>query len=162
MGDSPRQEATNDIYGQISNYKAPYSPDQLLKKNQDFYKLGANEINKSFGSSINRNTNATAQRLAGQGIKGGATYEDTIKASNNPIYANKSDALTRLESSKAGSELNILDKANTDKISQIMLQLRAAGLLSDSNTWDDILGGVQTIGNLASGAGALGWKPFGA
>jgi len=150
MGSSPRQQAGDQFYQKAQSYQSPYNGQQFMSGINDFYKSGANDLKKSYASDINRNTRATGQRLAGQGVTGGATYEDTIKNANNPIYSRESSALSRLNTSKAGAKVNAMQTVNEDAYKKMMLNLRSIGLLSDTNTWDDVFGGLNAAANVTS------------
>ena len=151
MGDSPQQKAVSSINSTLTNYSPKYSAKDYIDNLDKYYTIGKNNINKSFAKDVTKNTGSIAQRLAGSGITSGATYEDSIKAGNDSIYKNKALALDNLEQGEVGAKTKAMDTFNNLDLQKIMLQLRVAGLLSNTNTWDDILGGIQTAGNIGTG-----------
>lgn len=150
MGESDRSKKAGQINSRLDNYTSPYGGKDYMANIDKYFKMGKDNINKSFTSDINRNTGSVAQRLAGQGVTGGATLEDSIKASNNPIYAKKAGALDNLETGHVGAQTDAMDTFNKLDLDKIMMQLRGAGLLSDSNTFDDIFSGLNAGANIAS------------
>jgi hypothetical protein len=150
MGSSPRSDAASSFYQSALNYQPAFNPTDYMKNIDAYFNQGQKALDTSYSGAINRSTKSATQRLAGQGITGGATVEDTIKSANNPIYSSKASATQGLETSRAGAKVTAMDTINNEKYKKMLLTLQSIGGLDSTNTWDDIFGGLTAGANVFS------------
>lgn len=189
MGSSQRDKAATSLQGQIgavnSNIKNRFNDYQIpfgyksMKSNLDTsYDIGRKNLSSEAASEMSNAAKQTTEGLASQGVTQGSILNTAVDKAKAPIITAKYRGLSNLTSNQAGQDIGLMNTENQNKFQttsaatnvdqanlaalfqKLGLNMNNLQNLSNSTTFDDILGGLLSAGNLAVGAGALGFSPF--
>lgn len=170
----------------FGNYSDPFGYDQMNSVLDKLYQSQQNVLTKNSANTIQRGQKDVASRLASQGITGGSVYNNQINKVTDNVGNSFADALEKLGIDRMGQNIGLMNTANQNKFrstsanQNVLMQNIMNALRKNQdqqqavNSWeqmdmqrdaqpnwlDDIFAGLGMAGSVASGAGALGWKPF--
>jgi len=186
-GNSDRENKAQGLYSDIgnfnptatnyfSNYQAPFSPQQQIGALNSATTQSGNLLKRQGARSVASARKSAASRAKAAGY-GGTIGQDLATGAGEAASANTTDALQQLQASATGQLPGIMNSANTQNlavtqgrqsadfqnISDMYKKFSSQGGLLDAfsndTTLDDILSGMTSMGNLASG-GANIYKAF--
>jgi hypothetical protein len=177
MGDSPREQETNQLMAEakkfnptvpnlFGNYQDPYSTSDILKATEAYTKKGIGDIQKNTATGIKRAGSGVGRRFAGAGVAKGSIFEDAVAGAENNVRVAGSDAVSKLQLGQLGQIPGILNQGNANKFRNtgasqgVMFKNKGnefgkfnllqglTSMLSDDTTFDDILSVLNTGGNI--------------
>lgn len=179
MGESPREQETNQLLGQIkgmnpnvanlfSNYKDPYGASDILKAVDAFTKSGIGRVQRDTATGIKRAGSGVARRFAGAGVTKGSIFEDAVAGAENNARVAGGNIISDLLQKQLGLTPGILEGENQRKFrttqanqnvlfgnkanefNKFGVQGNITQLLSDDTWFDDLLEILNTAGNIGT------------
>ena len=183
-GQSDQEKAAEGLYNEVGgmnatvknrfdNYENPYGFEDMSKKVNETFSGMENKINRETTDQIDEQQGGAASAMASRGITGGSVLSDTQSKVASDINRSKTNALANLGIGKSSAISGLMEyfnnmefgktKAASDvdfgnirnTMGKYGLKMSALGGLNDDTWLDDTLGVVNSLGNLAKGAGSL-------
>lgn len=178
----------NDFKGQdlsLGDYRS-FSADDMLGNVNSIYdtgmKTGTDLINKTFSKDINRAESNMGERLMSRGLNKGSVFNNAVAGAGEGLkgarYNAEQELTAGLTADKAKSTMGVqqftnqMDQGDAQYNSLAKLRkynaildglnskLSSVSMMDNTNTWDDILAGLNTAGNVATGGANLIDKAF--
>lgn len=152
----------------IGGFKYPYSTENILKSVDDTTKSSTNLIRKNTSTDISRASKNIATRYKGAGIGSGSILDDAIAKAGEGIRETGSETIGKVLNNSAALKPGIMQQGNMnelnltnmkqnywkDRLSAIFqkynTQMGATSGMSNTSTFEDIMGGVNFFAQLAS------------
>jgi len=173
---SDLQNQKFDVNNRFNGYKPQFGYGDMTSELDKLLSTQTGQLNRDAASTINSGNRDLGQRLASQGMTGGAAFNQMLNNNRNQVNSNKFNALSNLLANRQNQNVGLMNTANQNQfnIAQAGQQadfgnaqnrISKAGMLNqllmgrqnsvnqlDDTTWlDDILGIANTGANLYRG-----------
>lgn len=177
MGESARDKSANQLNDQLrgesftarnrfDNYQDAFTPEQMQLALGTLFGQQTDLLNTNMDNQIAQGQQSTAARLASQGITGGSIFNNQIGQVRNAVNNQRASALAQLGIGKMNQSLGLMNTANDNKfriasagqnvdmtnvqnrMNQYNMRMQNLQNLDNTNTYDDILAGLNTGANI--------------
>lgn len=167
-GTSDREQKSSDLYNRIGsmpnrfeNYKTPYSGEEQIGKINQYTDLGGQILSRQGAENVAKAGSGAAASMQSRGY-GGSILQDAVSGAREKSSASTNNALQELQAHRLSLLPGIMASANQNQLaitqgaqnadySKFGSLASLLGEFSGSSTLDDVLAGLRTGGNLATG-----------
>ena len=157
----------------LGDYRT-YDPSKIMQQYGDVFNIGRDNINKTFEKDIARSERNAGERLASQGLSSGSLFNNSIASAGDNARSSRYGAMGDLAMNEASGKVGIMSDINrmdqgdaqfnalaklrkynaildglNSKLSATGQLNQSASMMDDTNGWDDLLAGLNTVGGLA-------------